>query len=153
MDLELPPNEAILDSMQGIDWSFAARRGLPVAELDKRFRAYVESCSRTFRVELILTTFEDLVESEFGTCIHEQRILDQRDLAGDFGRLAQNASSIIEYMLRLATSPTVDIDELPFKIWGRYIRDTVAHKIAALGDGEPTEWLVPSEHLEDLMPL
>ncbi len=144
VDLELPPNEAILNSVQGIDWSFAARRGLPVAELDKRFSAYVESCSRTFRVELILTTFEDLVESEFGTCIHEQRILDQRDLAGDFGRLAQNASSIIEYMLRLATSPTVDIGELPFKIWGRYIRDTVAHKIAALGDGEPTEWLVPS---------
>jgi hypothetical protein len=153
VDLELPPNEAILDSMRGIDWSFAARRGLPVAELDGRFRSYVGSCSRTFRVELILTTFEDLVESEFGACIHEQRILDQRDLAGDFGRLAQNASSIIEYMLRLATSPTVDIDELPFKIWGRYIRDTVAHKIAALGDGEPTEWLVPSEHLEDLMPL
>jgi hypothetical protein len=153
VDLELPPNEAILDSMRGIDWSFAARRGLPVAELDGRFRSYVESCSRSFRVELILTTFEDLVESEFGACIHEQRILDQRDLASDFGRLAQNASSIIEYMLRLATSPTVDIDELPFKIWGRYIRDTVAHKIAALGDGEPTEWLVPSEHLEDLMPL
>lgn len=153
VDLELPSNEAILDSMEGIDWSFAASRGLPVAELDGRFRSYVGSCNRTFRVELILTTFEDLVESEFGTCIHEQRILDQRDLASDFGRLAQNASSIIEYMLRLATSPTVDIDELPFKIWGRYIRDTVAHKIAALGDGEPTEWLVPSEHLEDLMPL
>ncbi|HSO24487.1 MAG TPA: hypothetical protein VLT81_16410 [Chondromyces sp.] len=153
VDLELPPNEAILDSMRGIDWSFAARRGLAVAELDRCFSAYVDSCSRTFRVELILTTFEDLVESEFGTCIHEQRILDQRDLASDFGRLAQNASSIIEYMLRLATSPTVDIEELPFKIWGRYIRDTVAHKIAALGDGEPTEWLVPSEHLENLMQL
>ena len=124
-----------------------------MAELDSRFRAYVASCSRTFRLELILTTFEDLVESEFGTCIHEQRILDQRDLASDFGRLAQNASSIIEYMLRLATSPTVDIAELPFKIWGRYIRDTVAHKIAALGDGEPTEWVVPSAHLESLMQL
>lgn len=153
VDLELPPNEATLDSMRGIDWSFAARRGLPIDGLDRRFAAYVDSCSRTFRVELILTTFEDLVESEFGTCIHEQRILEQRDLAGDFDRLARNASSIIEYMLRLATSPTVDIEELPFKIWGRYIRDTVAHEIAALGDGEPTEWLVPSEHLENLMQL
>jgi hypothetical protein len=153
IDLELPPSESLAATMQGIDWSFAAGRGLPMAELDRRFRAYVASCSRTFRLELILTTFEDLVESEFGTCIHEQRILDQRDLASDFGRLAQNASSIIEYMLRLATSPTVDIAELPFKIWGRYIRDTVAHKIAALGDGEPTEWVVPSEHLESLMQL
>jgi hypothetical protein len=153
VDLELPSNAEILHHMEGIDWSFAAGRGLPIEDLDGRFKAYIESCRRTFRVELILTTFEDLVESEFGVGIHEQRILEQRDLAADFGRIARNASSIIEYMLRLATSPTVTIDEIPFKIWGRYIRDTVAHEIAELGAGEPTEWLVPEEHLEDLMQL
>ena len=153
VDLELPPNEDILAIMAGIDWTFADGRGLKIENLDERFRSYIESCRRTFRVELILTTFEDLVESEFGVSIHEQRILDQRDLAGDFGRIAVNASSIIEYMLRLATSPTVDVDILPIKIWGRYIRDTLNHAIANLGGGEPTEWLVPEEHLEDLMPL
>jgi len=153
VDLELPPNEAILANMAGIDWSFATGRGLRVESLDERFKTYVESCRRTFRVELILTTFDDLVESEFGVSIHEQRILEQRDLADDFGRIARNASSIIEYMLRLATSPTIKIDHIPIKIWGRYIRDTVAHAIAALDGGEPTEWLVPEEHLEDLMQL
>jgi hypothetical protein len=153
VDLELPPNEAILANMAGIDWSFAAGRGVPVESLDERFKAYIESCRRTFRVELILTTFDDLVESEFGIAIHEKRILDQRELAGDFGRIAHNASSIIEYMLRLATSPTIDIEFIPFKIWGRYIRDTVAHAIAGLDGGEPTDWLVPEEHLEDLMRL
>jgi len=153
VDLELPPNEEILANMAGIDWSFAGGRGLQIEDLGERFHSYISSCRRTFRVELILTTFEDLVESEFGVSIHEQRILDQRDLASDFGRIAVNASSIIEYMLRLATSPTVDIDHLPIKIWGRYIRDTLNHAIARLGDGEPTEWLVPEEHLEDLMQL
>jgi len=153
VDLELPPNEAILQRMANIDWTFAAGRGLDMASLEESFKAYVESCRRTFRVELILTTFDDLVESEFGLSIHEQRILEQRDLADDFGRIARNASSIIEYMLRLATSPTVHIDFIPIKIWGRYIRDTVAHAIAALDRGEPTEWLVPEEHLEDLMRL
>jgi len=153
VDLELPPNETILAQMAGIDWSFAGGRGLEIANLGENFRSYVKSCRRTFRVELILTTFEDLVESEFGVGIHEQRILDQRDLASDFGRIAVNASSIIEYMLRLATSPTVDIDFLPIKIWGRYIRDTLNFSIALLGGGEPTEWLVPEEHLEDLMQL
>ena len=153
VDLELPPNEAILANMAGIDWSFAASRGLRVESLDESFKTYVESCRRTFRVELILTTYDDLVESEFGVSIHEQRILEQRDLADDFGRIARNASSIIEYMLRLATSPTINIDHIPIKIWGRYIRDTVAHAIAALDGGEPTEWLVPEEHLEDLMRL
>jgi hypothetical protein len=153
VDLELPPNEAILANMAGIDWSFAAGRGLQVENLDESFKAYIESCRRTFRVELILTTFDDLVESEFGVSIHEQRILEQRDLADDFGRIARNASSIIEYMLRLATSPTVNIDHIPVKIWGRYIRDTLNYAIANLGEGEPTEWLVPEEHLEDLMKL
>ena len=153
VDLELPPDEAIFENMRGIDWSFAAGRGLVVDTLDERFRSYVESCSRTFRVELILTTFEDLVESEFGTCIHEQRILDQRDLASDFGRIAQNAAWIIEYMLSLAISPTIATGSLPIKIWGRYVRDTVAQSIARLDGDEPTEWLVPSEHLEDLMRL
>jgi len=153
VDLELPSNDEILHHMEGIDWSFATGRGLPVEDLDRRFRSYIESCRRTFRVELILTSFEDLVESEFGVGIHEQRILEQRDLAADFGRIARNASSIIEYMLRLATSRTVEIEEIPIKIWGRYIRDTVAHEIADLGAGEPTEWLVPEEHLEDLMQL
>ena len=153
VDLELPSNTKILRHMEGIDWSFASGRGLPVEDLDRCFSSYIESCRRTFRVELILTSFEDLVESEFGVGIHEQRILEQRDLAADFGRIARNASSIIEYMLRLATSPTVKIDEIPIKIWGRYIRDTVAHEIAELGAGEPTEWLVPEEHLEDLMQL
>jgi hypothetical protein len=153
VDLELPPNDTILANMTGIDWSFAAGRGLDVGSLEDSFKAYVESCRRTFRVELILTTFEDLVESEFGVSIHEQRILDQRDLAEEFGRIARNASSIIEYMLRLATSPSITIDFIPIKIWGRYIRDTLNYAIANLGEGEPTEWLVPEEHLEDLMRL
>jgi len=153
VDLELPPNEAILANMAGIDWSFAAGRGVRVESLDESFKAYIESCRRTFRVELILTNFDDLVESEFGIAIHEQRILEQRDLADDFGRIARNASSIIEYMLRLATSPTIDIEHIPIKIWGRYIRDTVAHAIASLDGGEPTDWLVPEEHLDDLIPL
>ena len=153
VDLELPPNETILANMAGIDWSFAAGRGLDVASMEDSFKRYVESCRRTFRVELILTSFDDLVESEFGVSIHEQRILEQRDLAEEFGRIARNASSIIEYMLRLATSPSIHIDLIPIKIWGRYIRDTLNYAIASLGEGEPTEWLVPEEHLEDLMKL
>jgi hypothetical protein len=153
VDLELPSNKVIQANMSGIDWSFAGGRGLDMDGIEERFNNYIESCRRTFRVELILTTFDDLVESEFGLSIHEQRILEQRDHADEFGRIARNASMIIEYMLRLATSPTVHIDHIPIKIWGRYIRDTLNYAIAQLGEGEPTEWLVPEEHLEDLMRL
>jgi len=145
VDLELPPVEEIVRDLGNIDWSFAAGRGVSVYDLEGEFYEYVSTGSRTFRLELILTTLDDLVESEFGRGIHEVRILEQRDRASYSGRIAQNASWIIEYMLHLAISPSVTVDELPIKIWGRYLRDTLSHAIAQLGEGEPEEWLVPAE--------
>ncbi len=153
VDLELDPADTIVGRMEGIDWSFATGRGLEPSELGPRFREFVATASRRFRVELILTTFDDLVESEFGTCIHEQRILDQRELASDFSRIATNASWIIEYMLSMAISPTILVRELPIKLWGRYVRDTVAHAIARLDGRDPPEWLLPAGTEEGLLIL
>ena len=145
VDLELPPADAIVERMRGVDWSFAAGRGLDVDHLEAEFGDYVRTGARWFRVEVILTTFEDLLESEFGRSVHEVRILDQRERTSYSGRIAQNASYIIEYLLRLAVSPTVTIDELPIKVWGRYLRDTVAHALALLSNIDPREWLVDRE--------
>ncbi len=32
----------------------------------------------------------------------------------------------MEYLLRLAVSPTVEVEELPFKMWGRYLPASVS---------------------------
>ncbi len=145
VDLELPPIEKIITRFNGIDWSFAEGRGLSAYHLEESLIDFLSSASPTFRIELILTTIDDLVESEFGRCIHEVRILEQRDRATYSGRIAQNASSIIEYMLQLAISPTVRVEGLPIKIWGRYLRDTVAFALAKLQGQERAEWIVPEE--------
>ena len=145
VDVELPPVDEIIGSVRHVDWSFASGRGVSVFDLEGGFYEYVSTGSRTFRLELILTTLEDLVESEFGRGIHETRILEQRDRASYSGRIAQNASWIIEYMLHLAISPSIHVDELPIKIWGQYLRDTLYHAIANLNEGEAEEWLVPFE--------
>lgn len=145
VDLELPAIERIIARFDGIDWSFAEGRGLSAYHLEERLVDYLSTASSTFRVELILTTLDDLIESEFGRCIHEVRILDQRDRSSYSGRIAQNASSIIEYMLELAISPTVVVGELPIKIWGRYLRDTVVQALAKLQTEEREEWLVPAD--------
>jgi hypothetical protein len=145
VDLELPPAEVVVDGLRTVDWSFAAGRGVPVADLERDLREYLASGNRTFRLELILTSLGDLIESEFGNSIHEVRILEQRGRASYFGRIAINASWIIEYMLHLAISPSVTVGELPIKIWGRYLRDTLSHAIACLGNGESGEWVVPGE--------
>lgn len=145
VDLELPPLEQTIARFNGIDWSFAEGRGLSAYHLEESLVDYLATASSTFRVELILTTLDDLVESEFGRCIHEVRILEQRDRAAYSGRIARNASSIIEYMLQLAISPTVAVDGLPIKIWGRYLRDTMVDALDKLQQNGRAEWLVPDE--------
>ena len=96
--------------------------GRPRAERPKSgkgFPAYVEAGESTFRAEVILTTRADLVESEFGSAIHEARIIEQRQGTPYSGRIASNASFIITHMLMLALSPTIETPELPVKMWGR----------------------------------
>ena len=124
VDLELPPAVELIERMRGRSWGFAAGRGLDPEDLERGFPEYVHTGARTFRAEVILTTYDELVESEFGRSIHEVRILDQRSKESYTGRIATNASYIIEYLLMVALSPTADIDALPVKMWGRYLSET-----------------------------
>ncbi|NTU59502.1 MAG: hypothetical protein HGA98_00405 [Deltaproteobacteria bacterium] len=126
VDLRLPPPEEIAAAARGFDWSFAAPRGLRPDELARDFPAYVHEGARTIRAEVILTTPDELIESEFGRSIHEQRILEQRSSAPYSGRIAGNASFLIEYLLMLAISPVVEAPPLPVKMWGRYLPDIYA---------------------------
>lgn len=126
VDLELPPTGEIIDRTMRMDWRFVAARGLDPGNAARDFARYVQSGKRTIRVEIILTTMEELVESEFGRSMHEERILRQRHEGSYSGRIAQNASYIIRYLLMLAMSPTVERDDIPIKMWGRYLSDTLS---------------------------
>jgi len=132
IDLDLPAPSDIIDRFAGHDWSIAAGRGLDPSILAADFPDYIESSSRTFRTEVILTTFDEMVESEFGRSIHEERVLDQRGTSSYAGRIATNASFIIEYMLMLAMSPTVAVPPLPVKMWGRYLPETFSKAVWGL---------------------
>ncbi len=123
VDLELPRVDQIVDQERARDWSGLAGRGLTATELAKGFPDYVAGGERSFRAEVILTTRADLVESEFGSAIHEARIIEQRQGTPYAGRIASNASFIITHMLMLALSPTIATPELPVKMWGRYLPD------------------------------
>jgi hypothetical protein len=129
LDLRLPPPAEIIDRMKGWDWSLATGRGLDAEHLARSFAPFVEQGARTFRAEVILTTFEELVESEFGRSIHEERILDQRSRAHYSGRIAKNASYLIGYLLMLAISPTIEVEHLPVKMWGRYLPDVFSASV------------------------
>lgn len=153
LDVQLPPARAIVDRMKSRDWSFAAGRGIPSDKLRDGFAAYLDSGERSFRAEVILTTPEELVESEFGRSIHEEHILDQRTSLSYRGRIASNASYLIEYLLMVALSPTVQVDNLPVKMWGRYLPDTlsacvwqlfgVTHDVVVWDSFLPRQELIP----------
>lgn len=132
VDLQLPPVTQIIERHRGRDWSAGRGRGLSPEVLERDFPAYVETGDRTFRCEVILTTFEALVESEFGHSMHEERILEQRSAAPYRGRIARNASFIVEYLLMLAISPTIEVTSIPVKMWGRYLEDAFSSSVWTL---------------------
>jgi hypothetical protein len=147
VDMELPPAERLVDQERGRDWTPQSGRGLSPAELAKGFPDYVLQGQRTVRAEVILTTRADLVESEFGSAIHEARIIEQRQGSPYAGRIASNASFIIGYMLMLALCPSIATPELPVKMWGRYLPDvyaTATWKLFGIALGrDQVDFLVP----------
>ncbi len=85
-------------------------------------------------MEIILTSYEELMQSEFGRSMHELRVLKMRDRQAYCGMIAHNAGYLIEYMLALALAPVTEITELPIKMYGRYLPESiVAAKNALFG--------------------
>jgi len=75
------------------------------------------------------------MESEFGRSLHELRILRLRERREYCGLIAQNAGYLIEYLLTLAMAPVLDVPELPIKMYGRYLPETISSaKCALLGN-------------------
>jgi hypothetical protein len=137
VDLKLPEPGIIIDRVMGrITPPFPASRGISIDHLIEGFPAYVESGARTVRLEIILTTYPELVESEIGRSIHELRTLKQRGQREYTGRIAKNAEFIIEYLLSVAFSPKTNINFLPIKLVGHYLPETISYAIRKLYDLE-----------------
>ena len=125
LDLDLAPTSELIARLDDMDWSLAEQRGLDPLDIRRDIGNYVKMGENSVRIELILTTPEELMEAEFGRSIHELRVLRLRQRQAYSGPLAQNAGYLIEYMLTLATSPTVRIPEIPVKMYGRYLPEEI----------------------------
>lgn len=132
LDVELPPPGILMARLADMDWEMAGRRGLDPVDIRNGISAYVKSGAETIRIEIILTTPDELMEAEFGRSIHELRILKLRQRQAYCGPLGQNAGYLIEYLLALASSPTVSISEIPIKLYGRYLPEEIAAMKCAL---------------------
>jgi hypothetical protein len=117
------------ENCNAVDYS---KRGLPKRGILSDFKKFIGTGEDRIQVDLIFTTFEELVESEIGRSMHENRIFQQRQHQNYSGNLPINVEYIIEYLLAVGLSPVTHIDEIPIKIWGRYLPDTLSYRIRKL---------------------
>ena len=113
-------------------WEKYLERGLAETDLKRGFEPLLDRARPTLKLELILSTFSDMVESELGNSLHEERIVAQRDNKVYKGYIPMNVEFLIEYLFAVGASPHIQIERLPIKLWGRYLPDTVIDQIRAL---------------------
>jgi hypothetical protein len=102
-----------------------AHRGLPRESIDIDYRELLETAEDTVHAEVIVSTFQEFLESEIGRCMHEQRLLEQRATLQYNGPLANNIRGLMHYILVLCRAPgPPEITEVPIKMWVRYLPDT-----------------------------
>jgi hypothetical protein len=113
-------------------WNKYCGRGISVEELKDNFPKMIRGGANWIRIELILSTFQDFVESELGTCIHEERILAQRDSKSYWGYIPSNVEFLTEFLFAVGFSPSIKVERIPIKLWGRSLPDTVVCAIREL---------------------
>ncbi len=98
-----------------------ATRGLNPASVEERFKQFVEESEDTINLEVILSTEEETLESEFGRCMHEERVIRQRARQEYRSALASNVSRLTEWAFAFALSNQRDVQEIPIKLWVSYM--------------------------------
>jgi hypothetical protein len=110
-----PLSKRIIDIMQ--------LRGLTPEESNLAFAEFVRSGEENICVEIIVSDYEEMLESEIGRCMHEDRIIEQRMRQQYRGHLARNIAYLMEYLFTFPVSGQLELGELPIKIWNRYLPD------------------------------
>lgn len=113
-------------------WRKYINRGIDPEELEKGLEPWIEDADPTIRIEMILSTFSNMVESELGVSIHEERVISQRDYKAYKGYIPMNVEFLIEYLFAVGLSPRTSIEKLPIKLWGRYLPDSISYHIRQL---------------------
>jgi hypothetical protein len=113
--LSQPLNEKIINIMR--------LRGMSPDESQFAFSDFVRSGEEDICMEIIVSDYEEMLESEIGRCMHEDRIIEQRLYQQYRGHLARNIVYLMEYLFTFPSSEQLEMKELPIKLWNRYLPD------------------------------
>jgi hypothetical protein len=119
-----PPREEILshDLSEKIIDVMRLRASRP-GDSNREFAEFVRSGEDHIYLEIIVSDYEEMLESEIGRCMHEDRIIEQRLRQPYNGHLAKNIEYLMEYLFVFPYSAQYELGELPIKLWNRYLPD------------------------------
>jgi len=98
-------------------------RNVTPEETHRRFREFVFSGEEHVHVEVIVCSYPEMLESEIGRCMHEDRIVRQRLEQQYRGQLARNIEFLTRYLFALPASRRTHLAALPIRLWNRYLPD------------------------------
>ena len=112
--LEVPwdPDLVCRKYRQKRGWENYLDRGIAEEDLKKGLEPLLIDAEPKIHAELILSTFPDMVESELGNSIHEERIIAQRDSKRYRGYIPMNVEFLVESLFAVGFSPRIDIDRV-----------------------------------------
>ena len=110
-----PLGERLIQVMQ--------KRGIAPDAANRRFRQFILSGEDNVNLEVILSGYQEMLESEIGRCMHEDRIIRQRLEQQYTGQLACNIEYLMGYLFMLPASNRMELEETPIKLWHRYLPD------------------------------
>lgn len=119
-----PPREDILiQPLSKTIVDIMRTRGLSPEASNNAFIEFVLSGEESICLEIIVSDYEEMMESEIGRCMHEDRITEQRFRQQYRGHLARNIEYLMEYLFTFPSSTKLELEELPIKLWNRYLPD------------------------------
>jgi hypothetical protein len=120
------PDSRVVDVLSG--------RGMNPGTIIGDYKTFVQTAEDHVYLELIASNYPEMVESEFGRSMHEERILTQREQAEYKSSIARNVRYITEYFFLFAISGKTSIEQLPVRLWEKTMPDTYDHAIRQLWD-------------------
>lgn len=98
-------------------------RGLADSDVAHDYRRFINEGEDHLLLELIVSSYQETLESEIGRAIHEERVMKQRAAQQYRGSLARNIAALMEFMMALRRFPRDDIKDIPIKLWIKYMPD------------------------------
>ena len=132
-----PKDELLQDPLGPTTLNTIAARGLDPDRAGREFADFVHMGEDQVNIEVIISNYQEMLESEIGRCMHEDRIIQQRLKREYRSHLAKNVEYLMVYLFNFAVSARSELGELPIKLWDRYLPDYFDEVIRSLFDLPP----------------